>query len=106
MMHSIPFFGLMLIFRLMGSLFWIALFALLILGLVRLLTRSQGPGFFFRPSPFVAPQQPYQPQPISAMEILRQRYAHGEIDAVTFDQMRERLQASEQVPEQPLQQQG
>lgn len=110
MMHSIPFFGLMLIFRLMGSLFWIALFALLILGLVRLLTRSQGPGFFFRPSPFVAPQQPqqpYQPQPISAMEILRQRYAHGEIDAVTFDQMRERLQASEQIPEQPpVQQQG
>jgi len=100
-MHSIPFFGLMLIFHLMGSLFWVALFALLIFGLVRLFTRSQGPTF--RPGPFAAPQQPpYQPQPISAMEILRQRYAHGEIDAVTFDQMRERLQASEQ----PLQQQG
>jgi len=30
----------------------------------------------------------------SALDILRQRYARGEIDAVTFDQMRERLEAS------------
>ncbi len=102
-MHELPFFGLMLIFRLVGTLFWIALFALLVLGLVRMLTRSQGLHVPFRANPFTTPQQPQQPyQPISAMEILRQRYARGEIDAVTFDQMRERLQASEQ----PLQQQG
>ena len=31
-----------------------------------------------------------------ALEILRQRYAAGEIDAVTFEQMRERLEASYQ----------
>ena len=100
-MHEFPFF-LFMIFRLMGTLFWIALFALLILGLVRLLTRNQGPHFLFRQGPFTAPQpqQPYQPQQPSAMEILRQRYARGEIDAVTFDQMRERMQAAEQ----PLQQ--
>ncbi len=30
----------------------------------------------------------------SALEILRQRYASGEIDATTFEQMRERLEAS------------
>jgi uncharacterized membrane protein len=30
------------------------------------------------------------------LEILRQRYAAGEIDAVTFEQMRERLGASYQ----------
>lgn len=30
----------------------------------------------------------------SALEVLRQRYARGEIDAVTFEQMRERLVAS------------
>jgi uncharacterized membrane protein len=103
MMHTIPFFAFMLIFRLLGTLFWVGLFALLIFGLTRLLTRSQGLHAPFRANPFVTPQQPQQPtyQPISAMEILRQRYAHGEIDAVTFDQMRERLQASEQ----PLQQQ-
>jgi uncharacterized membrane protein len=28
------------------------------------------------------------------MEILRQRYARGEIDTATFEQMRERLEAS------------
>ena len=31
---------------------------------------------------------------LSATEILRQRYARGEIDTVTFQQMMERLQAS------------
>jgi uncharacterized membrane protein len=29
-----------------------------------------------------------------ALEILRRRYARGEIDATTFDQMRERLESS------------
>src|SRR5207249_11026039 len=34
------------------------------------------------------------PEAPSALEILRQRYAAGEIDAITFEQMRERLEAS------------
>jgi len=42
----------------------------------------------------------------SAMEILRQRYAGGEIDTATFEQMRERLEASdarrEQYGNQPI----
>ena len=29
-----------------------------------------------------------------ALEILRRRYSRGEIDAITFDQMRERLESS------------
>ncbi|MFL5624123.1 MAG: SHOCT domain-containing protein, partial [Ktedonobacteraceae bacterium] len=32
---------------------------------------------------------------MSAIEILRQRYARGEIDGATFEQMRERIEASE-----------
>src|SRR5579859_3950537 len=34
----------------------------------------------------------------SALEILNQRYARGEIDSATFEQMRERLQGIEYVP--------
>ncbi len=34
------------------------------------------------------------PTDIPAMEILRQRYAAGEIDDATFERMRERLEAS------------
>ncbi len=37
-------------------------------------------------------QQPFVET--NAMEILRQRYARGEIDGQTFDLMRERLEAS------------
>lgn len=39
-------------------------------------------------SPFDARLEP------NALEILRQRYARGEIDGTTFDQMRERLEGS------------
>jgi hypothetical protein len=35
------------------------------------------------------------------MEILRQRYARGEIDTATLEQMRERLEASGQRHQQP-----
>ena len=35
-----------------------------------------------------------EPVDTPPLEILRQRYAAGEIDAVTFEQMRERLEAS------------
>lgn len=39
-----------------------------------------------------APMMP--PSGPSALEILQQRYARGEIDDATYEQMRERLQAS------------
>ncbi|HTK08506.1 MAG TPA: SHOCT domain-containing protein [Ktedonobacteraceae bacterium] len=83
------------LFLLLGfsRIFW---FALLIVGVLLLInamrTRASRPTY---------PYYPQAPQPqISAMELLRQRYARGEIDGVTFDQMRERLEAS-----QPMQQQ-
>ena len=75
---------------LLSKLFWILILALLIWALVR---RFRG-----GPMPFYRHEPPYHPgvppvQP-SAMEILRQRYARGEIDAATFEQMRERLESS------------
>ena len=112
--HAYFLFPGLLLFGL-SKLLGLLLLVLLILALVRLFTRRPGPWAFYR-APFGQPQQPFgqpgQPQhphqppfgqpvsPLSSMEILRQRYARGEIDAVTFDQMRERLQASEQLPPQ------
>jgi putative membrane protein len=44
---------------------------------------------------FYAPgDTPFEPIEPSALEILRRRYARGEIDGNTFDQMRERLESS------------
>jgi len=62
----------------LSSLLWIALIAVLIWGVIYWLKNKQN-------AHMTTP---------SAMEILRQRYARGEIDATTFEQMRERLEAS------------
>lgn len=72
--------------HLLVNLLWIALLVILVLALVRWLTRDSGPTIPFFPGSRVS-------QP-SAMEILQQRYARGEIDTATFEQMRERLVAS------------
>jgi uncharacterized membrane protein len=77
---------------LLSSLFWIALLMILAGLLIYWLL------------PRILPQEWYQrdipPEQSSALEILRQRYAAGEIDAATFEQMRERLEASYQQEEQ------
>jgi putative membrane protein len=55
-------------------------------------------GSFFRGwrRPFYSHYMPhFMPD---ALEILRQRYASGEIDGTTFDQMRERLEGSTGEP--------
>jgi len=77
---------------LLGKFFWIVLLALLIGVLVRRFSYRSGQMAFNRYAPFYHPGM--SPDQASAMEILRQRYARGEIDAATFDQMRERLEAS------------
>jgi len=65
---------------------WIVLLAVLAWALLRWLT-TKNPSFIgYHTTP---PQ--YQP---SAIEILRQRYARGEINEETFHQMQERLEAS------------
>jgi putative membrane protein len=93
-----------LLFTILGRLFWLALIIVGVLLLVNFVrSRSQARVAY----PFY--QAPHQPQgapqgqtgqQLSAMEILRQRYARGEIDAVAFDQMRERLQGPEMVQQQ------
>lgn len=65
----------------LSSLVVIALIAVLIWAVVSLLNKKN--------SHTITP---------SAMEILQQRYARGEIDTTTFEQMRERLEAHEQEP--------
>ncbi|MGE5334242.1 MAG: SHOCT domain-containing protein [Nitrososphaerota archaeon] len=73
----------MSLWMIIGSLFWIAVVGVVIWALVRWLSSRSQPTTM----PPVAGGQ-------SALEILRQRYARGEIDAATYEQMRERLEGS------------
>lgn len=70
-----------------GGVLWIAILAVLVWALIR---------WWEGRTPVSGPSGSASP---SALDILRQRYARGEIDTATFEQMRERLQATEQVPE-------
>jgi putative membrane protein len=70
-----------------GGILWIAILAILVWALIR---------WWERKARVSGPSRSASP---SALEILRQRYARGEIDTATFEQMRERLQATERVPE-------
>ena len=71
---------------LFGTILWIALLVLLVWALIHWLTMRNVPLIGYHSTPPV-----YQP---SALDILHQRYARGEIDDMTFQQMRERLEAS------------
>ena len=79
--------GLLLPLLFLGKFFWIIILALLIGFAVRRFSfrHSQAPFYHYGMGPV---------QQSSALEILRQRYARGEIDATTYDQMRERLEAT------------
>ena len=86
--------GLLLPFLFLGRIFWLIILGLLIWSVIRWLSSRNR---HMHMPPFYTPWTP-SAQP-SAMEILRQRYARGEIDAVTFDQMRERIEAAERPAE-------
>ena len=66
---------------------WVALLLVLVCAFLLWSSRKKVAvsGYGYRPAPL-----PHQP---NALEILRQRYALGEIDDVTFENMRERLEA-------------
>ncbi len=85
--------GLLLPFLFFGRIFMLVLLGLLIWGLIRWFSTR---GRHYHMPPRYNPVPPYTPgtppSQHSAMEILRQRYARGEIDAATFDSMRERLE--------------
>jgi len=80
--------------------FW-PLFPILWIGIIVLLCVNARRWFGWkeRHMPFSAPGETHH-GPFSAhfepdaLEILRRRYARGEIDGTTFDQMRERLESS------------
>jgi putative membrane protein len=65
------------------TLFWIVLLAVLAWAVIRWLTTKT--------TPFATPDTGAQTSAPSAEEILRQRYARGEIDTATFERMREQL---------------
>lgn len=78
-------------------LLWIGIIVLFCWGASRWLSGRDRRSHFYETGetsrgPFYAPAQaPFEPD---ALEILRRRYARGEIDGTTFDQMRERLESS------------
>jgi uncharacterized membrane protein len=65
-----------------GAIFWLAALGLFVWLLVRWLDRRGAGGRNLSAQPDSGP---------TAQETLRQRYARGEIDATTYEQMRERL---------------
>ena len=70
----------------LGTILWIAVLVVLVWALIRYLnarTSTQVP----------PPSSGVQSGP-TALETLQQRYARGEIDTATYEQMRERLEAS------------
>jgi putative membrane protein len=84
-------FMFMLPFLLLGKIFWIVILALLIACVIRWASRRRRHAPYYNWPYHQYGTPPAQP---SALDILRQRYARGEIDATTFDQMRERLEAT------------
>lgn len=78
----------MFLFMLLNAAVWIAIVGLLVWGITRWLSN----------------RTPTTRTPVggpSAMEILRARYARGEIDADTFERMRRQLEATENEIRQP-----
>jgi putative membrane protein len=70
----------------LGMVLWIALLVVLVWAVIRWLDRKT--------TTSASPVTGAPPSGPSALEILQQRYARGEIDTATYEQMCERLVAS------------
>ena len=77
-----------------GMILWIALLVVLVWAVIRWLERRTT-----TPAPPVPGTPSSSP---SALDILQQRYARGEIDTATYEEMRERLLAPDARENQPL----
>ena len=78
----------------LGMVLWIAVLVVLVWAVIRWLERKTSPS---------VPQETSIPASgPSALEILRKRYAHGEIDTATFEQMQAQLEAPGVRNDQPL----
>jgi putative membrane protein len=74
----------------LSSLFWLALAAVVVWAVVRWLSSNT--------SRSPAPRTPYEPPQMSALDILKARYARGEIDADTYQAMRAQLEETPPTP--------
>jgi uncharacterized membrane protein len=73
----------MTFWMIVATLFWVAVATLIVWALVRLMTRNTGTSY------------PKGQQ--TATDILKARYAHGEIDGATFHAMMEQLTAADKM---------
>ena len=86
MMYGYGFDWLSMFLMSFGMVLWIALLVVLVWAVIRWLDRKTT-----TPSSSVNSSASSGP---TALEILQQRYARGEIDTATYEQMRERLEAT------------
>jgi uncharacterized membrane protein len=67
----------------LSSLFWLGLAAVVVWALVRWLSSAMR---------WTTPRAPHEPVQLSALDMLKARYARGEIDTATFQMMRAQLE--------------
>ena len=94
MMYGYGFDWLSMFLMSFGMVLWIALLVVLVWAVIRWLDRKT-----------TTPKLPSTVMPLAgptALEILQQRYARGEIDTATYEQMRERLIVTGERNEQSL----